>query len=519
MSHRPGTTVRPRTTVRLLVAVLAAAAALIGAGGYAVSAFAATDLAQGRTATASSSQSGRPASAGNDGDAATRWCAASSATGQWWQVDLGAEADLSGTEVTWEFARDYRYRIDTSTDGSTWRPASDRSAGAGTAQVRSDTFTARARYVRITVTALPAGTWASFFSFRVYGAGTTPTPSASTPVPSTTPVPAGPEPDPALRARCTGTAPISCHYDLPPGNYNVTVVLGDPARSGVTTVQAEARRVMLASTTTAAGELRRLSFSMNVRQPEGQPTGQGGTGTAGLDLSFGGSAPRLNGIGIAAARPPVLYLAGDSTVCDQPVAPYSGWGQALPQYIGPGLSVANYADSGESSGSFLSNSMLFPTMRPLIRAGDIAMIQFGHNDKTVTEATFATNLRNLVAGVRAQGGSPILVTPPVRRQFTGGRLNSTALHVNGVGADLPATMRRVAAETGTPLVDLTARSRTLVESMGESASAELFLRQATDGVTDNTHFSTYGADRMARLVLDGVREARLAVLLPYLRQP
>jgi lysophospholipase L1-like esterase len=299
----------------------------------------------------------------------------------------------------------------------------------------------------------------------------------------------------------------------------VTVVLGDPTRTGVTTVQAEARRVMLPSTTTAAGQLIRSSFAVNVRQPEGQPTGQGGTGTAGLDLSFGGSAPRLNGIGIAAARPPVLYLAGDSTVCDQPTVPYTGWGQMLPQYIGPGLAVANYADSGESSGSFLNNSALFPTMRPLIRSGDITMIQFGHNDKTVTEATFATNLRNLVAGVRAQGGSPVLVTPPVRRQFSGGRLTPTALHVNGVGADLPATMRRVATETGAPLIDLTARSRAFVESLGESASARIYLTQASDGVSDNTHFSAYGADRMAQLVLDGVREARLAVLLPFLRQP
>lgn len=186
---------------------------------------------------------------------------------------------------------------------------------------------------------------------------------------SGSPTPTGPEPDPALRDRCTGTAPVACHYDLPPGNYDVTVVLGDPARSGVTTVQAEARRVMLSSITTAPGELRRHTFAVNLRQPEGQPTGQGGTGTPGLDLSFGGSAPRLDGIGIAAARPPVLYLAGDSTVCDQPVAPYGGWGQLLPQYLGRGLSVANYADSGESSGSFLNNSALLPTMRPLLARG------------------------------------------------------------------------------------------------------------------------------------------------------
>jgi lysophospholipase L1-like esterase len=325
------------------------------------------------------------------------------------------------------------------------------------------------------------------------------------------------EPDPRNRDRCTGTAPITCHYDLPPGHYDVTVVLGDATRPGVTTVQAEARRVLLTPTATAPGELRRLSFTVNVRQPEGQPTGQGGTGTAGLDLTFGGSAPRLDGLGIAAARPPVLYLAGDSTVCDQPVAPYAGWGQHLPAYLGPGLSVANYGDSGESSGSFLRNSALFPTMRPLIRTGDVTLIQFGHNDKQVTAAAFAANLRELVAGVRAQGGTPVLVTPPVRRGFSGGRLTPTALHVNGVGTDLPAVVRRVAADTAVPLVDLTARSRDLVEGLGETGSQRLFLTEATDGVRDNTHFSGYGGDQMARLVLDGIRQANITALLPYLR--
>lgn len=147
------------------------------------------------------------------------------------------------------------------------------------------------------------------------------------------------------------------------------------------------------------------------------------------------------------------------------------------------------------------------------------MIQFGHNDKTATEAAYTANLRTLVAEVRARGADPVLVTPPVRRHFSGGRLTTTALHVNGVGADLPAAMRRVATETGTPLVDLTARSRALVEGLGEAASAQLFLRQATDGVTDNTHLSMYGADRMAQLVLDGVRQTPVAALLPHLRRP
>ncbi|NUP80800.1 MAG: hypothetical protein HOV96_24955, partial [Nonomuraea sp.] len=333
---------------------------------------AATDLALGKAASADSSQSGRLPSLANDGDPATRWCAADGGTGHWWQVDLGSATALSGTEVRWEFARNYKYHVSVSTDGATWTRVADRTASTATAQVQNDTFTATARYVRITVTGLAASTWASIADFKVFGAG----------------APPGPAPDPALRSRCTGTSPITCHFDMQPGNYDVTVVLGDANAAGVTSVQAEARRTVLPTVSTAAGSYARYAFTLNVRQPEGQPTGQGGTGTPGLDLVFSGPAPKLNGIGLAAASGPVLYLAGDSTVCDQPAAPYTGWGQQLPQYFGLGLSVANYGDSGESSGSFLSNSALFPTMKPLIKSGDMVLIQFGHNDKSTTASAF-----------------------------------------------------------------------------------------------------------------------------------
>ena len=207
--------------------------------------------------------------------------------------------------------------------------------------------------------------------------------------------PASAATDPALRAKCTGTAPIKCHYAYNPGNYDVTVVLGDAKAAGVTSVQAETRRTMLPAITTAAGAQKTYMFTVNVRKPEGQPTGQGGVGSPGLDLVFNGSAPKLYAIGIVAAKPRALYLIGDSTVCDQPGAPYSGWGQQLPQYFQQGLSVANYADSGESSGSYLANSALWPTVRPLITSNDYVFIQLGHNDKKATKAAYQANLTSL----------------------------------------------------------------------------------------------------------------------------
>ncbi|MEV3938423.1 RICIN domain-containing protein [Glycomyces sp. NPDC049804] len=300
---------------------------------------------------------------------------------------------------------------------------------------------------------------------------------------------------------CTGTSPITCRYNVAPGTYEVTVVLGG-AQTGSTVVTAESRRTMLGTTATAAGQQVTKTFTVNVRNPEGQPTGA--TGSQGLDLYFGGSAPRVSSVTVTPARQPQLFLAGDSTVCDQSTRPYTGWGQQLPQYFDQGLSVANYADSGDSSGSFLSDSRLFPTMRPLIRPGDVVLIQFGHNDKQTSAATFRSNLTRLIDGVEAQGGVPVLVTPIVRRSFNGdGTLNNgTALHVNGVGADLPREMRSLAQQQGVQLIDLTALTKQMVEQLGPERSKALFL---TNEASDNTHTSEYGADQFAQLVRNEMR--------------
>jgi lysophospholipase L1-like esterase len=297
-------------------------------------------------------------------------------------------------------------------------------------------------------------------------------------------------------ANCTATA---CHFDVPPGTYDVKVVLGGATASS-TAVSGETRRALLPETPVAAGERVTRAFTVDVRTPEGEPTGA--DGSPGLDLAFGGSAPALAGIRVTPARHPrQILLIGDSTVCDQPADPYSGWGQQLPQYLGKGLSVANHADSGESTVTYLQNPLLWGTVQPLIRRGDLVLIQLAHNDKTTDEATYRANLRTLVAGVREKGGRPVLVTPIVRRWFNSdGTLNNdTALLVNGLGVNHPQVIREVAAAEHVPLIDLTAKTKALVESLGVEGSKALYLYNEKK---DNTHTSAHGATVYAGLVRD-----------------
>lgn len=323
-----------------------------------------------------------------------------------------------------------------------------------------------------------------------------------------------PAPAMALPPQCSGTAPIKCSFNVAPGNYDVTVELGSTTKAANTSMSVEARRQVLNPVSTTSGQVVRTTTTVNVRSPEGQPTGQGGTGTPGLQITFSGSAPAIGALAVTPAKAPLtVYLAGDSTVCDQPAAPYTGWGQYLPARVREGAVIANYGDSGESSGSFLSNSALFPTMKPLIKSKDLVFIQLGHNDKQTTATAFRDNLTRLVNGVRERGGVPVLMTPPVRRLFSGNTLTGTALHVNGVGVDLPAVIRALGRSASVPVIDLTAKSKALVEALGPSASQSLYL---TRELNDNTHFSAQGGAEMAGLVVQGVRELNLP-LAGYLR--
>ncbi|MFF7467532.1 GDSL-type esterase/lipase family protein [Streptomyces sp. NPDC008092] len=295
---------------------------------------------------------------------------------------------------------------------------------------------------------------------------------------------------------CTATA---CHFDVPPGDYDVTVRLGGAAASA-TSIAGETRRSLLPETAVAAGSRATRSFTVNVRTPEGEPTGP--DGTPGLDLTIGGPAPALAGVRVTPARHArQIFLVGDSTVCDQPADPYSGWGQQLPQYLRRGVAVANYADSGESTVTYLQNPQLWDNVQQLIHPGDLVLIQLAHNDKTTDEATYRANLETLVAGVREKGGRPVLVTPIVRRWFNAdGTLNNDiALLVNGLGVNHPEVIRSVAAAEDVPLIDLTAKTKALVESLGVEGSKALYLYNEKK---DNTHTSAYGATVYAGLVRD-----------------
>ena len=86
-------------------------------------------------------------------------------------MDLGyAKKITNGTQVSWaQSGVAYQYKIETSLDNTNWTLQVDKTGNADTSQVQNDYFTGSARYVRITVTGMPSGAWASFYDFKVFG--------------------------------------------------------------------------------------------------------------------------------------------------------------------------------------------------------------------------------------------------------------------------------------------------------------------------------------------------------------
>jgi lysophospholipase L1-like esterase len=308
---------------------------------------------------------------------------------------------------------------------------------------------------------------------------------------------------------------------VPEGNYHVSAILGDPNAACVTTIKAESRRLMIEKAETPAGRTRAVDFIVNVRNsrvPAPPANAPGGDRVrlndreAGvlhwddkLTLEFGNRRPCLDALEIRKVTGiPTVYLAGDSTVTDQPNEPTTSWGQMLTRFFKPEVAVANHAESGETLKSFITGLRLDKILSQ-IQPGDYLFIQFGHNDmkenwpQTYVQpfTTHKAYLKVFIAEARRHGAIPVLVTPMQRRNFENGRIRNTL-------GDFPESVRQTAAEEKVPLIDLTKMSIAFYEALGPDKAPLAF-----SGGRDATHHSAYGAYELAKCIVEGIRANNL----------
>jgi hypothetical protein len=125
-----------------------------------------TDLAAGRTATASSTQLFHPASNAVDNSLTSRW-ASSYADNQWLRVDLGATRPVARVVLRWEAAYATAYRIEVSADATTWSQVAAVTGGDG--GLDNVAFpAANARYVRVTGQTRATSYGISLYQIEVY---------------------------------------------------------------------------------------------------------------------------------------------------------------------------------------------------------------------------------------------------------------------------------------------------------------------------------------------------------------
>lgn len=329
----------------------------------------------------------------------------------------------------------------------------------------------------------------------------------------------------------TSSEPFFFHVDLDEGNYRVRALLGGIDETGHTTVKAESRRLMVRDIATGPGETTWVEFTVNIRTPALPGGGEVALNSREigvphwddrLTLEFGGARPALAALEIRPDSEAVtVYLAGDSTVTDQVAEPWCAWGQMLTAYFGAEAAVANHAESGLSIRSFIAQRRLekvFSTFRP----GDYLFVQFGHNDQKESGEgigpfqSYAEALTELAAEVRERGGHPVFVTSMYRRRFSGGELRDTL-------GDFPVAMRQVAEREDVPLIDLHAQSGVLFEALGPDESRKAFVHYPggtfpgqDEVLRDDSHFSPYGGDLLARCVVAGIRE-KVPELAAHLR--
>jgi pectinesterase len=224
-------------------------------------------------------------------------------------------------------------------------------------------------------------------------------------------------------------------------------------------------------------------------------------------------------------RPAGVFLAGDSTIAHKLHSrrPETGWGERLQEYFDwDRARVQNHARNGRSTRTFIAEGRWQAIVDDL-RPGDFVFIQFGHNDASVEKADrytppadYRRNLARFVAEARAKGATPVLMTPVMRRRFD----ERGAFH--DAHGEYPDLVRAVAAELRVPLIDMHRKSERVLREHGSERSKSLFLHLAPgenanypQGLRDDTHFSPAGAEIMAALAVEGIRESvpALAALL------
>lgn len=227
-----------------------------------------------------------------------------------------------------------------------------------------------------------------------------------------------------------------------------------------------------------------------------------------------------------------IYLVGDSTMClyDDSRFPQEGWGMPFVHFFDDSVEIENHAKGGRSSRSFIEENRWQPIVDSL-QSDDYVLIQFGHNDaqnsknhpdRKTTPEEYKKYLGKYISETRAKNANPVIISPVTRWKFD----------ANGKAEESHApylkAAKEVAEEYDVPFIDLDTKSRELLDKMGKESSRYLFMYfeageyfRFPKGYPDNTHFTEFGARKMAEIIINEVKaqglELEKHIIKPYKR--
>lgn len=309
-----------------------------------------------------------------------------------------------------------------------------------------------------------------------------------------------------------GRIPLSFKADLKEeGRYLLTVSLYSEKDTEEVLVFA-GRRQLIFKGKIKAKEERKCTFPVCVCDfiPRGETLRQNNRSFV---LTVTGRDVRLVSIKEEPWEGKTVFIAGDSTVTDQsaqypyfPEASYGGWGQMLLPFLNGKTAVSNHSHSGLTTESFRKEGH-YEILKQAIRAGDLCLFQFGHNDQKLKNLTaeggYRHNLVRYIKEIREKEAVPVLVTPLARNSWKGNDgsyndlLEKYAKEVMKIGEDL-----------NVPVLDLHERSMEFIKEHGLEDSKRWFYP------SDYTHTNDYGAWKMAGFVWEELKKTDLFAELP-----
>ena len=259
-----------------------------------------------------------------------------------------------------------------------------------------------------------------------------------------------------------------------------------------------------------------------------------------------------------------ILIVGDSTAASYELErlPRMGWGQVFEAQFkeDAGVKVLNGARAGRSSKDFYMGGW-YQQMARFLKPGDLVLINHGHNDQNcdVTkkdrgpadvaglcsypddaagqpqfpqahpEMSFRNSLLRYVALARAAGATPVFLTPTTRVWNKDRKPGFPVVHQHltrqnasqgfAFIGDYSQTVLNAAKVSDTPLIDLEAKTIAFANAheadwkdywlaISDFARYPYYGTQSSGTVSspDTTHFQQKGAEAVAGMVAEGLRE-------------